>query len=74
MAALMAARPNAGVGSAEEDRDGKWLEFPAVGLELLDEAPMCVEVAIQTSFSWEGIWAFCVDATGWSAWVPGVEC
>jgi len=52
---------------------GAWFEFRAVGLDFLDEAPLRVEVAVETTLSRQQVWAFFIDASGWSAWFPGVE-
>lgn len=48
-------------------------DLDPVGLAFLDEAPLRIEVAASTSLAREQVWAFFVDAPGWSSWFPGVE-
>jgi hypothetical protein len=50
-----------------------WFEMRRVGLEFIDEAPMQVEVAVQTSLPRDEVWSAFVDAPRWSSWFPGVR-
>jgi uncharacterized protein YndB with AHSA1/START domain len=50
-----------------------WFELRPVGLEFLDEAPLRIEVAVETALPRKQVWAAFTDAPTWKSWFPGVR-
>ncbi len=50
-----------------------WIEMRPVGLEFLDQAPMRIEVEVQTALPRDNVWSAFVDPTTWPSWFPGVR-
>ena len=49
-----------------------WFGLQPVGLEFLDDAPLRIEVEVETSLPRQQLWTAFVDAPSWSSWFPGV--
>ena len=52
---------------------GDWFELRPVGLEFLDEAPMCVAIEVDTPLSRRQVWDAFTDPTSWRDWFPSVR-
>lgn len=50
-----------------------WYDLRPAGLEFLEDAPLKVEIEVETRLPRERVWHAFVDAPRWPSWFPGVR-